>query len=80
MESSTPTRVLVVAHRTAATAGLGDAVRRRVSEGPARFTLLVPRTASGIHRLMAPEDTDDIGARAILDVGVLGGQIGRAHV
>ncbi|HZL54841.1 MAG TPA: hypothetical protein VFC22_04350 [Solirubrobacteraceae bacterium] len=67
MESSKPARVLVVAHRTAATAGLGDAVRRRASEGPARFTLLVPRTARGLHRLMDPEDTDEVEARAILD-------------
>ena len=67
MESSTPARVLVVAHRTAATAGLGDAVRRRASEGPARFTLLVPRTARGLHRLMDPEDTDEVEALAILD-------------
>jgi len=67
MEPSTPARILVVAHRTAATAGLGDAVRRRASEGPARFTLLVPLTAHGLHRLMDPEDTDESEARAILD-------------
>ena len=42
MESSTPARVLVVAHRTAATPGLADAVRSRAAAGPARFTLLVP--------------------------------------
>ena len=67
MESSNPARILVVAHRTAATAGLGDAIRRRASEGPARFTLLVPRAAHGLHRLMDPEDTDESEARAILD-------------
>jgi len=68
MESaSTPARVLVVAHRTAATAGLGDAVRRRASEGAARFTLLVPRTAHGLHRLMDPEEADELEAQAILD-------------
>ena len=47
MESATPARVLVVAHRTAATTGLRDAVRHRAAAGPARFTLLVPRTAHG---------------------------------
>jgi hypothetical protein len=67
MESSTPARVLVVAHRTAATAGLSDAVRNRASAGPARFTLLVPRTAHGLHRLMDPEEQDDSEARAILE-------------
>jgi hypothetical protein len=36
--------VLVVAHRTAATQRLVEAVRRRAAKGPARFTLLVPRT------------------------------------
>jgi hypothetical protein len=36
--------VLVVAHRTAATQRLVDAVRRRAEQAPARFTLLVPRT------------------------------------
>ena len=69
MESSlsSPSRVLVVAHRTAATAGLSDAVRRRASAGPARFTLLVPRTAHGLHRVMDPEDQDEGEARAILE-------------
>jgi hypothetical protein len=38
-----PARVLIVAHRTAATPQLLDAVRRRAAEGPCRFTLLVPR-------------------------------------
>ena len=41
--SSEPTRVLIVAYRTAATAALRDAVRRRALQGPCRFTLLVPR-------------------------------------
>ena len=36
--------VLVIANRTAATPGLLAEVRRRVAEGPSRFTLLVPRT------------------------------------
>ena len=67
MESSNPARVLVVAHRTAATAGLSDAVRSRASAGPARFTLLVPRTAHGLHRIMDPEDQDEREAQEILD-------------
>jgi hypothetical protein len=68
MESAAaPARVLVVAHRTADTPGLADAVRRRAAQGPAIFTLLVPRTAHGLHRLMDPEETDETEARAILD-------------
>jgi hypothetical protein len=66
MESSTPARVLLVAHRTAATTGLREAVSRRAAAGPARFTLLVPRTAHGLHRIMDPEDQDDSEAREIL--------------
>ena len=37
--------VLVVAHQTAATPRLADAVRQRVAAGPARFHLLVPSIA-----------------------------------
>jgi hypothetical protein len=43
MESSAQRRILIVAHRTAATPGLAEAVRERARRGPAAFTLLVPR-------------------------------------
>ena len=66
MESSTPAHVLVVAHRTAAAAGLREAVSQRAAAGRVRFTLLVPRTAHGLHRIMDPEDQDDSEAREIL--------------
>jgi hypothetical protein len=36
-------RVLIVAHRTAATPKLLERVRARAAEGPCSFTLLVPR-------------------------------------
>jgi hypothetical protein len=57
MESAaTPARVLVVANRTAATPALIAAVRDRAQAGPATFTLLVPNTAHGLHRVVDPED------------------------
>ena len=52
MESSTPARVLVVAHKTAATPPLMDAVRERAARGPSKFTLLVPKAAHGLHRVV----------------------------
>jgi hypothetical protein len=43
MEQASTTRVLIVAHRTAATQLLMDAVRARAQRSPCSFTLLVPR-------------------------------------
>jgi hypothetical protein len=70
MESSTPTRVLVVAHRTAATPALLDAVRTRAARGPAAFTLLVPNSAHGLHRIVDAEDQGDDAAQAVLELAL----------
>jgi hypothetical protein len=43
MEHVSPTRVLIVAYRTAATPMLLDAVRARAQRSPCSFALLVPR-------------------------------------
>jgi hypothetical protein len=45
MEPTSPANVLVVAHKTAATPALLEAIRQRASRGPARFHLLVPNPA-----------------------------------
>jgi hypothetical protein len=42
-EAASPARVLIVAHKTAATPKLLQEVRERAARGPCRFTLLVPR-------------------------------------
>jgi hypothetical protein len=70
MESSAPARVLVVAHKTAATPQLIEAVRERARRGPCAFTLLVPNSASGLHRLIDPEDQDADAATAVLERAV----------
>jgi hypothetical protein len=70
MESSSPPRVLVLAHRTAATPALVEAVRRRGEEGPCEFTLLVPASAHGMHRAADPEDVGHAEAEAVLEMAV----------
>jgi hypothetical protein len=51
----TPSRVLLVANRTATDAPLVQAVRRRAREGQVVFHLLVPATPQGLHRVVDPE-------------------------
>jgi hypothetical protein len=67
---SEPAHVLVVAHQTAATPGLLDAVRERAQRGPARFHLVVPQRAHGIHRLVDPEDAGIEEAQRVLEVAL----------
>jgi hypothetical protein len=70
MESSTPTRVLVVANRTAATPALLDAVRERAGRGPCTFALLVPNAAHGLHRVVDPEDQGQSEADETLELAL----------
>jgi hypothetical protein len=51
-----PAKVLVVAHQTAATPPLLDAVRERATQGPARFHLVVPQQPHGLDKVMDPAD------------------------
>jgi len=68
MESSeVPARVLVVAHKTAATQPLLDAVRERASRGASTFTLLVPNAAHGLHKVVDAEDQGAGEAQNVLE-------------
>ena len=70
MESSAPARVLVVANRTAATPALIEAVRDRAARGACRFTLVVPNTAHGLHRVVDPEDQARTEAEETLELAL----------
>ena len=65
-DGSHPARVLVVAHRTAATQPLLDAVSERAKRGPCVFTLLVPNPVHGLEKLADPEDHDTSDAQQTL--------------
>jgi hypothetical protein len=56
MRATSPARVLIVAHQTADSPQLADAVARRAAEGFCTFTLLVPTRPRGLHRVVDPED------------------------
>ncbi len=64
--SSVCTRVLVVAHKTAATQPLLEAVRERAGRSPCVFTLLVPNATHGLHKVVDPEDQGAGEAQTVL--------------
>ena len=65
MESSqSPREYSSSRYKTAATKPLIDAVRERAQRGPAKFTLLVPNAAPGLHKVVDPEDQGSGEARA----------------
>jgi hypothetical protein len=67
---SEPVHVLVVAHQTAATPGLLDAVRERAARGPAKFHLVVPQQAHGMHKVVDPQDAGVSEAQRVLDTAL----------
>jgi hypothetical protein len=67
---SSEARVLVVANRTAATPALLATVKERAAKGPASFTLLVPNTAHGLHRVVDPEDQEQTEAQETLELAI----------
>ena len=71
MESSeAPVKVLVVAHKTAATKPLLDAVRQRAQRGNCVFTLLVPNATHGLHKVVDPEDQETNEAQEVLELAI----------
>lgn len=62
-----PAHVLVVAHQTAATPGLLDAIRARAERGDATFHLVVPRRAHGLHRVVDPHEAGEREAQRVLE-------------
>ncbi len=62
-----PVSVLVVAHQTAATPGLLEAVHERAERGPSKFHLVVPRMPHGMHKVVDPQDTGHDDAQPVLD-------------
>lgn len=68
MESAEPpVQVLVIAHKTAATQPLLDAVKARAQRGRCAFTLLVPNAAHGLHKVVDPEDQAAGEAKAVIE-------------
>jgi hypothetical protein len=67
---SEPAHVLVVAHQTAATPALLDAVRERARSGPATFHLVVPRLAHDMHTVVDPQDAGSKETRQVLDAAL----------
>lgn len=66
MRSRSPSRVLIVAHQTADSPELLEAVARRADHDPCLFTLLVPASSHGLHRVVDPEDHGRAEAEARL--------------
>jgi hypothetical protein len=61
-----PTSVLVVAHQTAATPALLDAVRERAAHGATRFHLVVPRQPHGLNKVANPAEHGSDEAEAVM--------------
>jgi hypothetical protein len=67
---SEPANVLVVAHQTAATPALLDAVHDRAEASAARFHLVVPQRAHGMHKVVDPQDAGRDEAQDVLQAAL----------
>lgn len=63
-------RVLIVAHQAADSPELLAAVASRAAEGPCYFTLLVPLSPHGLHRVADPADQGMTSAERRLDAAL----------
>ena len=61
-----PANVLVVAHQTAATDPLLNAIRERAQRSAARFHLVVPRQPHGMHKVVDPIEAGEEEARRVV--------------
>jgi hypothetical protein len=72
MATKAPSRVLIVAHQTATSPELLAAIKARARKGPARFTLVVPSAAPGLHKVVDPQDHGDDAAAGVIRVALPG--------
>ena len=70
MESSSPARVLVVAHKTAATPGLIEAVRERAARGPPRSRCSCPTPPTACTRSSTPRTRRPARPRQVLELAI----------
>jgi hypothetical protein len=70
MRFISPTRVLIVAHQTADSRALIEAVAQRAETGACAFTLLVPASSRGLHRVIDSEDHGLPQAERRLEVAI----------
>jgi hypothetical protein len=82
MRSARPSNVLIVAHQTAGSQQLIDAVAQRADVGPCTFTLLVPRRPHGPQPVVEfnARGTEEAEARLAAAVPLLSYAAGRSVV
>jgi len=62
--------VLIVAHKTTSSKQLLSAVKEQAARESCRFTLLVPATPHGLHRVVDPEDHGRAEARRAIEAAL----------
>jgi hypothetical protein len=82
MRSARPSKILIVAHHTASSPQLIQAVARRADIGPCTFTLLVPRRPQGLRPVVEFDDrgSEEAEARLTAAIPLLSSAAGRAVV